>query len=74
MRARLHHLVLDCPDPHTLAAFYSRLLGDPVTYGQQLHLDVMVEDVEAARPWVLGLAPPTSLTTCTPTPPVTPTT
>jgi catechol 2,3-dioxygenase-like lactoylglutathione lyase family enzyme len=32
MRARLHHLVLDCPDPRELAEFYARLLGRPVTY------------------------------------------
>jgi catechol 2,3-dioxygenase-like lactoylglutathione lyase family enzyme len=80
---RLHHVVLDCPDPEMVAAFYSALLGLPVTYRsedwvvvsvdertsglafqlapdqrpptwpapdvpQQLHLDVMVEDVPAA--------------------------
>jgi hypothetical protein len=27
-----HHVVLDCPDPAALAAFYSALLGLPVTY------------------------------------------
>jgi catechol 2,3-dioxygenase-like lactoylglutathione lyase family enzyme len=32
MRARLHHLVLDCPDPRALAAFYARLLDQPITY------------------------------------------
>src|ERR1700690_1706603 len=32
MTGRLHHVVLDCPDPAVLAAFYSRLLGQPVTY------------------------------------------
>jgi catechol 2,3-dioxygenase-like lactoylglutathione lyase family enzyme len=32
MIARLHHLVIDCPDPLTLATFYSGLLGQPVTY------------------------------------------
>jgi len=32
MRGRLHHVVLDCPDPLALAGFYSRLLGQPVTY------------------------------------------
>jgi Glyoxalase-like domain len=26
---RLHSLVLDCPEPHTLAEFYSELLGLP---------------------------------------------
>jgi catechol 2,3-dioxygenase-like lactoylglutathione lyase family enzyme len=28
----MHHVVLDCPDPDDLAAFYSVLLGLPVTY------------------------------------------
>jgi catechol 2,3-dioxygenase-like lactoylglutathione lyase family enzyme len=32
MIGRLHHVVLDCPDPDALAAFYSALLGLPVTY------------------------------------------
>jgi catechol 2,3-dioxygenase-like lactoylglutathione lyase family enzyme len=90
MLGRLHHLVIDCPDPRALAEFWSRLLGDPITYDgddfvvvssstrasglafqrapghrpptwpdpavpQQAHLDVMVEDVAAATPWVLSL-------------------
>jgi catechol 2,3-dioxygenase-like lactoylglutathione lyase family enzyme len=90
MTGRLHHLVIDCPDPRALAAFYSALLGQPVTYDtddftvvaendttsglafqlapdhrpptwpgpdvpQQMHLDVMVEDVAAATPGVLAL-------------------
>jgi catechol 2,3-dioxygenase-like lactoylglutathione lyase family enzyme len=32
MIGRLHHIVLDCPDPQALASFYSLLLGDPITY------------------------------------------
>ena len=87
---RLHHVVLDGPDPAALAAFYSQLLGQPITYQsydwvvvapndtssglafqlapdhrpptwpdpavpQQVHLDVMVEDVAAAEPRVLAL-------------------
>jgi catechol 2,3-dioxygenase-like lactoylglutathione lyase family enzyme len=87
---RLHHVVLDCPDPAALAAFYSQLLGLPITnqgddwvvvaandtssglafqlardhrsptwpdlaVPQQVHLDVMVEDVAAAEPLVLAL-------------------
>ena len=32
MIGRLHHVVLDCPDPRALAAFYSALLGQPITY------------------------------------------
>jgi hypothetical protein len=90
MLGRLHHLVLDCPDPLALATFYSRLLGHPITHvsddwvvvstssrasglafqlapehrpptwpdpavPQQIHFDVMVEDVAAATPWVLEL-------------------
>ena len=90
MIGRLHHLVIDCPDPLALAAFYSGLLGQPITYRsddfvvvsadeatsglafqlapdhqpptwpdpgrpQQMHLDVMVEDVAAAGPRVLAL-------------------
>jgi len=90
MIGRLHHVILDCPDPMALAGFYSELLGQPVTYRsddfvvvaandtssglacqlapghraptwpdpavpQQVHLDVMVEDVAAAGPRVLAL-------------------
>jgi catechol 2,3-dioxygenase-like lactoylglutathione lyase family enzyme len=32
MIGRLHHVVIDCPDPAGLARFYSELLGLPVTY------------------------------------------
>ena len=32
MIGRMHHVVLDAPDPAALAAFYSGLLGQPVTY------------------------------------------
>ena len=83
-------MILDCPDPAALAAFYAELLGQPITYSsddlvvvaadecssglafqlaaghqppswpdpsvpQQVHLDVMVEDVAAAGPRVLAL-------------------
>jgi catechol 2,3-dioxygenase-like lactoylglutathione lyase family enzyme len=87
---RLHHIVLDCPDPALLAAFYSALLGQPVTHksedfcvvaeherasglgfqrapdyrpptwpnpesSQQIHLDVMVDDVATAAEAVMRL-------------------
>jgi catechol 2,3-dioxygenase-like lactoylglutathione lyase family enzyme len=90
MIGRLHHVVIDCPDPASLAAFYSELLGLPITHhsddwvvvsgseqasglafqlapghrpptwpdpaiSQQVHLDIMVEDVTAAGPRVLAL-------------------
>lgn len=32
MTGRLHHVVIDCPDPAALAAFYSALLDQPITY------------------------------------------
>jgi catechol 2,3-dioxygenase-like lactoylglutathione lyase family enzyme len=90
MIGRMHHVVLDCPDPDSVASFYSALLGLPVTYRdddwvvvapnnessglafqrapanrpptwpdpsvpQQLHLDIMVEDVALAGSRVLSL-------------------
>lgn len=90
MHGRLHHVILDCPEPRVLAEFYAALLGQAVTHDsgdfvvvsrdttssglafqrapdhrpptwpdqavpQQIHLDVMVEDVAAAEPFVLGL-------------------
>lgn len=90
MFARLHHLILDCSDPRSLARFYSTLLDQPITFDsddfvvvaandttsglgfqlapehraptwpdatvpQQMHLDVMVDDVAEATPWVLAL-------------------
>jgi catechol 2,3-dioxygenase-like lactoylglutathione lyase family enzyme len=90
MIGRIHHVVIDCPDPLALATFYSALLGQPVTYNsadwvvvsdgsnasglafqlapdhqppqwpdpnhpQQFHLDVMVEDIDAADEPTLAL-------------------
>jgi catechol 2,3-dioxygenase-like lactoylglutathione lyase family enzyme len=90
MIGRLHHVIIDAPDPAALAVFWSALLGQPVTYRgddfvvvaadgtssglafqrapdqrpptwpdpavpQQFHLDVMVEDPDAAAPRVLAL-------------------
>jgi catechol 2,3-dioxygenase-like lactoylglutathione lyase family enzyme len=87
---RLHHVIVDCPDPMALATFWSRLLGDPITYQdedfvvvsassqasgmafqrspdqrratwpdpavpQQIHLDVMVDDLPEAHAAVLEL-------------------
>src|SRR5450631_69885 len=32
MRGRLHHVVLDCPDPRALVRLYCALLNHPITY------------------------------------------
>ena len=90
MIGRLHHVIVDCPDPTALAGFYSELLGLPVTYQsddfavvsandttsgvafqlapdnqppdwpdperpQQIHLDVMVDDLDDADARVVAL-------------------
>jgi catechol 2,3-dioxygenase-like lactoylglutathione lyase family enzyme len=90
MIGRWHGLVIDCPDPSALAAFYAELLGmvrvndedDWVVIGdapdrpgvafqrapdlreprwgdpdrpQQMHVDVVVDDIETAEPRVLAL-------------------
>jgi catechol 2,3-dioxygenase-like lactoylglutathione lyase family enzyme len=44
MLGRLHHVVLDCPDPAFLASFYSRLLGLPVTYDSDDWVVVAISD------------------------------
>jgi catechol 2,3-dioxygenase-like lactoylglutathione lyase family enzyme len=41
---RLHHVILDCPDPLALATFYSALLGLPVTYTDDDFAVVAVDD------------------------------
>lgn len=89
MIGRLHTVVIDCPNPATLAEFYSELLGLPITRRdsdwvtiggdgwpqvafqlapdlqppawpdpgrpQQFHLDVHVDDIDAAEQRVLAL-------------------
>ncbi len=90
MIGRMHHIVIDCPDPASLAEFYSGLLGLPVTdtsqdwavvaasdrasglafqlspdyraptwpdpsLPQQVHVDIMVDDLAEAGPRVLAL-------------------
>jgi catechol 2,3-dioxygenase-like lactoylglutathione lyase family enzyme len=44
MIGRMHHVVLDCPDPDALAAFYSELLGLPVTYRDEDWVVVAASD------------------------------
>ena len=44
MIGRLHHVVLDGPDPASLAEFYSELLGQPITYRSQDWVVVAAND------------------------------
>jgi catechol 2,3-dioxygenase-like lactoylglutathione lyase family enzyme len=44
MIGRLHHVILDCPDPAGLAAFYSELLGLPVTYTSEDFVVIAASD------------------------------
>ena len=55
MIGRLHHVVLDCPDPRALAAFYSALLGQPITYDSDDW--VVVAERENKSGLVFQLAP-----------------
>ena len=44
MIGRLHHVVLDSPDPGALAEFYSVLLGQPITYRSDDWVVVAADD------------------------------
>jgi catechol 2,3-dioxygenase-like lactoylglutathione lyase family enzyme len=44
MIGRMHHLIIDCPDPAALAAFYSELIGQPVTYSSPDFVVVAAND------------------------------
>ena len=54
MLGRLHHVVLDCPDPAALAAFYSRLLGQPVTYQSDDWVVVAANDTSSGLAFQLA--------------------
>jgi catechol 2,3-dioxygenase-like lactoylglutathione lyase family enzyme len=47
MIGRMHHVVLDCPDPAANAAFYSALLGLPVTYCDEDWVVVAANDTSS---------------------------
>jgi catechol 2,3-dioxygenase-like lactoylglutathione lyase family enzyme len=55
MIGRLHHVVIDCPDPALLAQFYSDLLGLPVTFSSDDW--VVVSADEATSGLAFQLAP-----------------
>jgi catechol 2,3-dioxygenase-like lactoylglutathione lyase family enzyme len=54
MIGRLHHVVLDCPDPAALAGFYSRLLGQPITYQDDNWVVVAANDVSSGLAFQLA--------------------
>jgi catechol 2,3-dioxygenase-like lactoylglutathione lyase family enzyme len=54
MLGRLHHVVLDCPDPAALAVFYSRLLGQPITYQSDDWVVVAANDASSGLAFQLA--------------------
>ena len=61
MIGRMHHVILDCPEPAALAAFYSALLGLPVTYDDGDFAVVAVSDTSSGLAFqrAPGNPPPT---------------
>jgi catechol 2,3-dioxygenase-like lactoylglutathione lyase family enzyme len=61
MIGRLHHVVLDCPDPALLGAFYSALLGQPITYRSDDWVVVAEDETSSGLAFQLapGNLPPT---------------
>ena len=61
MIGRLHHVVLDCPRPAELAAFYSELLGQPITYQSDDWVVVAASNASSGLAFQLapGHRPPT---------------
>jgi catechol 2,3-dioxygenase-like lactoylglutathione lyase family enzyme len=55
MIGRRHHVVIDCPDPAGLAAFYSPLLGLPVTYESEDWVVIAQDDTTSG--FAFQLAP-----------------
>jgi catechol 2,3-dioxygenase-like lactoylglutathione lyase family enzyme len=54
MIGRLHHVILDCPDPAALAAFYSSLLGQPITYRSDDFVVVAADDTSSGLAFQLA--------------------
>ena len=58
---RLHHLIVDCPDPMATARFWSAVLGDPITYASEDFVVVSASTATSGLAFQLaaGLTPPT---------------
>ena len=54
MLGRIHHLILDCPDPRYLGRFYSELLGQPVTYDSEDFVVVAENDTTSGLAFQLA--------------------
>jgi len=54
MIGRLHHVILDCPDPAALAGFYSALLGLPITYTSDDFVVVAASDTSSGLAFQLA--------------------
>ncbi len=54
MLGRIHHLILDCPDPRSLGRFYSELLGQPVTYDSEDFVVVAENDTTSGLAFQLA--------------------
>lgn len=54
MIGRMHHVVVDCPDPAALAAFYSLVLGLPVTYRSEDWVVVAANDTSSGLAFQLA--------------------
>ena len=54
MLGRIHHLILDCPDPRSLARFYSELLGQPITYDSEDFVVVAENDTTSGLAFQLA--------------------
>jgi len=54
MIGRLHHLIIDCPDPLALASFYAELLGQPITYRSDDFVVVSADDTTSGLAFQLA--------------------
>ena len=50
----MHHVIVDCQDPAALAAFYSELLGQPVTYESEDFVVVAPDDTTSGLAFQLA--------------------
>jgi len=54
MHGRLHHVILDCPDPLALARFYSALLNHPITHTSDDFVVVAANDATSGLAFQLA--------------------